>query len=158
MRPKPIHWMNQILGQILTFLFSGMVILIIVLVLLRYTVGRTITGGYEILRFSFIYTTFLGAAALLNRREHIGMEVMTKLLPRTAQKAVDVFVHLLILGFHIYLIVLSMEWIRVTGGTPSPELKLPMKFIQISLPIGCGLAAVYAINNVIQDLITLKKE
>ncbi len=148
-----MHTITWLLDGVITLLFASMVLLIILLVFLRYISGATITGGYELLRFSFIYTTFLGAAILLDRREHIGMEIIIKHIPEVGRKLIDIINHLLILAFHIYMIILSVQWISVTGGIPSPELKLPMKFVQIILPIGCILASIYSINNIIEDVV-----
>lgn len=148
-----MHTITWLLDGVVTLLFAGMVLLIILLVFLRYLSGTTIIGGYELLRFSFIYTTFLGAAILLDRREHIGMGIVVKHIPEAGRKIIDIINHLLILAFHIYLIILSVQWISVTGSIPSPELKLPMKFIQCILPIGCVLASVYSINNIVDDFV-----
>jgi len=148
-----MHFLDQTINGIVTVLFSGMVVIIILLVLLRYGFGTTITGGYEILRFSFIYTTFLGAAVLLGHKGHIGMEIVVKRMPDWCRRTIDIVGHLLIFGFHIYLIVLSIRWISSTGGIPSTELRVPMKFIQISLPIGCSLAALYSVNIIIEDIL-----
>ena len=142
----------------ITGLFSGMTVLIILLVVMRYIFNSTIVGGYETLRFGFIYTTFFGAAVLVSKSEHIGMDVIIKHFPEAARRSVKVVEQLSVAALHIYLLIISLHWIQVTGTFPSAELKLPMKFIQSSLPIGCGLAAFYALNRLVDYLVSFKEE
>jgi len=150
--------LDRSIDALVTGLFSGMTILIILLVVMRYVFNSTIVGGYETLRFGFIYTTFLGAAVLVSKGEHIGMDVVLKHFPKAVRRSVKVVEQLLVSALHIYLLIISLHWIEVTGTFPSAELKLPMKFIQISLPIGCGLTALYALNRMVDYLISFKKE
>jgi TRAP-type C4-dicarboxylate transport system permease small subunit len=133
-------------------IFAGMTVLIMLLVILRYVFNSSVPGGSEVLRYAFMYTTFLGAGLLVGRREHIAICQLMRRLPRTVQRGVDVFVHLLIIALHIYLMILSFRWIAVTGGNIAEELNFPLKYVQISLPIGCGLAALYALSNTIDAL------
>jgi TRAP-type C4-dicarboxylate transport system permease small subunit len=48
--------------------------------------------------------------------------------------------------------VLSFRWIAVTGGNLAEELKFPLRYVQIALPIGCGVAMLYAFNNAVDAL------
>jgi len=152
LKQKIVKALDWLLDGAVTAIFSGMVVLIILLVVLRYFFNKSIPGGYEALRFAFMYTTFLGAAVLLSRREHIGIELVTKHLPPPIQRILDIAGHLLILGVHLYLLVLSFRWIAVTGKNLAEELKIPLRFIQVSLPIGCGLAGLYSASNIIDTL------
>ena len=133
-------------------MFFGMAVLIIVLVILRYAFNSSLPGGPEALRFAFIYTTFFGAALLVGRQEHIAINLVTKRLPLPLQRATAALVNSLVIALHVYLLVLSFRWTAVTGGNLAEELKIPLKYIQIALPIGCGLAALYALNNIIEAL------
>jgi len=150
--------LDWLIDAAVTALFSGMTVLIILLVVMRYVFNSTIVGGYEALRFGFIYTTFLGAAVLVSKGEHIGMDIIVKHFPDTARRSVKAIEQLLVAALHIYLLIISFHWIQVTGGFPSAELRLPMKFIQISLPIACGLTALYALNRMVDYLVPNKKE
>jgi len=153
-----VRVLDRLIDIVITMMFSGMVVLIILLVVMRYVFNSTIVGGYETLRFAFIYTTFLGAAVLVSRGEHIGMDIIVKHFPDTARQSVKAVEQSLIAALHVYLLVISIHWIQVTGGFPSAELKLPMKFIQISLPVACGLTALYALNRMVGYLVPNKKE
>ena len=146
---KVLDWLlNGLVGAT----FFGIAVLIIVLVILRYVFNSSVPGGNELLRFAFTYTTFIGAAVLVGRREHIAIHVVVKKFPDPIRRIFDLLVHLLIVALHIYLLVLSFRWISVTGNNLAEELKFSLKYVQIALPIGCGIASLYAVFNVLETL------
>jgi TRAP-type C4-dicarboxylate transport system permease small subunit len=150
---QAIGLVTRILSVTVTSLFAGMALLTILMVILRYFFNSSIPGGNEALRFAFIYTTFLGAAILIGRREHIAIHLLSRKLSKGAQRAISVLCNWLVLAMHVYLLVLSLRWIAVTGGNMAEELKFPLRYIQIALPIGAGLAVLYALSNSIDALI-----
>ena len=144
--------LDRLLEGIVGVTFFGMAILVMLLVILRYFFNSSIPGGNEALRFAFIYTTFIGSAVLVSRREHIAIHLATKRMPRPIRLCCDVLVHCIIAALSVYLIVLSIRWIAVTGKNLAEELKFPLRYIQVSLPIGCGFAALNAIANAIEAI------
>ena len=143
---------DKVLNSAVILIFAGMTGLIIVLVMLRYFFNTSIPGGNEALRFAFVYTTFLGAAILVGQQQHIAIHLVTKHLPRTAQRIFAALQNWIIIAMHVYLLTLSFRWIAVTGGNMAEELKFPLRFIQIALPIGTILASLYAFANSIEAL------
>ena len=144
--------LSVVVDVVVGLLFAGMAVLVILLVILRYFFSSSIPGGFEALRFAFIYTTFLGAAVLVGRDGHISIRLLVDRLPRPARRVVDVLNSVLVAGLNVYLLVLSFEWIQVTGGFLAEELDFPMRFIKVSLPIGCGLAAIYALLRIVRTV------
>ncbi len=145
-------WLDRFLDGVVGVTFFGMAVLIILLVILRYFFNSSIPGGNEMLRFAFMYTTFLGAAVLLGRDDHIAIHLATKRLPPGARRGVAALGNLAIVALHVYLLILSFRWIAVAGANMAEELKFPLRYIQIALPIGCGFAALYAVNNAFDAL------
>jgi len=149
---RAIGLVTRILRFVVTAAFAGMAILAILQVILRYFFNSSIPGSSEALRFAFMYTTFLGAAILVGQREHIAIHLLTRRFPNRARRAVAVLSNWLIVAIHIYLLVLSLRWIGVSGGNLAEELKFPLRYIQIALPIGAGLASFYALSNSIDAI------
>jgi len=147
---------KNLLDRILTYtvggLFFGMALLVMIQVILRYAFNSSIPASHEALRYAFIYTTFLGAAVLIGSNDHIAIHLATRKLPRSVQRIIAAVGSVLIVALHVYLLILSLDWIGVTGGNSSEELGIPLRYIQIALPIGCGLASLYALNNAFDAL------
>jgi TRAP-type transport system small permease protein len=128
-----------ILESITTFLFSVIFMLTVLLVILRYVFNTAIIGGNEAMEYLFIYTTALGAAAALGRREHIKITYFVDKLPAGAKRVVGAL-NLILIGFiNGVMIWYGIPWIKSVGSFKSPVLRIPNMFIQASVPIGCGL-------------------
>jgi TRAP-type transport system small permease protein len=142
--------LSFIIDCIMTFIFGVIVVLTITMTLLRYLFGTSLIGGSELLRYLFIYSTCLGAGVLLGRDEHVGIKVVINLMPDLVKKLINVFNNLIIIILHGYLIYLSISWISKLGMNLSYFFRIPMKYIQIGLPISFILVIFYALNNIYQ--------
>jgi len=151
-KKRAIDWITRVLNVAVTSLFAGMAVLTILLVVLRYFFNSSIPGGNEALRFAFIYTTFIGAAILVGKRDHIAIHLATRRMPMVVRRAIAVLCNFLVIALHIYLLILSLRWIAVSGANMAEELKFPLRYIQIALPIGAGLASFYALSNSIDAI------
>jgi TRAP-type transport system small permease protein len=139
------------LEAVLGSLFLVITVATIVLVILRYFFSTTIVGGQEFVVFCFIYTTALGAAVLLARGEHIAIPVFLNLLSPRSRRWLRRTNHLLVALLNGVLVVLSVPWIHSVGQFPSPVLRIPQGLVLLSLPVGCGLVALYALWMAIAD-------
>lgn len=146
------RFVDRILDALVTTIFAGMTGLTILLVILRYFFSTSIPGGHEALRFGFMFTTFLGAAVLIGRHQHISIHLVTKRLPPRLQRVAAVLENWIIIAMHVYLLVLSFRWMAVTGGNLAEELKFPLRYVQVALPIGTVLASLYAFSNSIEAI------
>jgi TRAP-type C4-dicarboxylate transport system permease small subunit len=138
-----IQWFKKILVIILeciiTFFFSVILILTVILVILRYVFNTGIIGGNEAMEYIFIYTTAIGAAVALGKRDHIKIMYFVDKLPFAMKKVVNVLDLILIAFINGVMIWYSIPWIRSVGSFESPVLRIPNRIVQASVPIGCGL-------------------
>jgi len=155
-KKRAIDLVTRVLSIFVTSVFAGMAVLTILLVVLRYFFNSSIPGGNEALRFAFIYTTFIGAAILIGKRDHIAIHLATRRMPEVVRRAIAVLCNFLVIAVHIYLMVLSFRWIAVSGANMAEELKFPLRYVQIALPIGAGLASLYALSNSIDAVFNPK--
>ena len=137
------------LEWLVTLCFFVILMLTIILVILRYGFNEAIIGGNELVEYLFIYTTAIGAAAALGRREHIKITWFIDKLSPVFRKVVDTVGFLLIALINAVMIYYSIPWIRTVGGFESPVLRLPNRLIQIIIPIGCGLVILYCLYHIL---------
>lgn len=140
---------SRVLEWLVTLCFFVILMLTIILVILRYGFNEAIIGGNELVEYLFIYTTAIGAAVALGRREHIKITWFIDKLAPVYRKIVDLLGFLLIALINAVMIYYSVPWIRTVGGFESPVLRLPNRLIQIIIPIGCGLAIFYCLYHVL---------
>jgi TRAP-type C4-dicarboxylate transport system permease small subunit len=146
------------LQGIITGLFSIILILTILLVILRYGFNTAIIGGNEAMEYLFIYTTAIGAAVALGKREHIKITYFVDKLPLAMRSVVNVL-DLILIGFiNGVMIWYSIPWIKSVGSFESPVLRIPNRIVQASVPIGCGLVILCCLCLVVTDIFEKKQE
>jgi len=143
---------TKVLEWFITSCFFVILVLTVVLVILRYGFNKAIIGGNELMEYLFIYTTSVGAAVALGRREHIKITWFIDKLAPGFRKVADAAGFLLIGFINAVMIRYSIPWIRSVGGFESPVLRLPNRSIQLIIPIGCGLVILYCLYHLIITL------
>lgn len=133
--------------------FLAIIILITMLqVILRYVFNASILGGNEAMEALFIYTTAIGAAAAVQRRQHININYVVQQLPPVLQRFADVAVHVLITFLNGVMIYYSVGWISKVGGNESPVMRISEWIFQLSIPIGCSLVIMYCLVIIVLDI------
>ncbi|MCF7934270.1 MAG: TRAP transporter small permease [Spirochaetia bacterium] len=140
--------LTALLEHAVTAAFFVIIIMTILLVVLRYGFNSSIVIGNELMEYLFVYTTALGAAVSLGKREHIKISYVLLKIPQPVRNYVDAFGQVLVAGINLVVTYLSFSWIRTVGHSASPVMRIPMWTVQIAVPIGCTLAALYALVNI----------
>jgi TRAP-type C4-dicarboxylate transport system permease small subunit len=146
-----------ILDSVITFFFSIIFMLTVLLVVLRYVFNTAIIGGNEAMEYLFIYTTAIGAASALARREHIKITYFVDKVPRAARRFVDIL-GLILIGFiNAVMIWYGIPWIQSVGSFESPVLRIPNMVVQASIPIGCGLVIICCLCLMVMEVFDRKQ-
>ncbi|GAK56838.1 tripartite ATP-independent periplasmic transporter DctQ component [Candidatus Vecturithrix granuli] len=153
---RGLHQIERVLTAILEgivgILFFGIVLITATLVLLRYGFNSTIIGGDEAISYLFIYTTAIGAAVAMAKREHINIAVFVEKLPKHLQIIVDSVGLVLVAFLNGVMIWKAIPWIKSVGGFESPVLRIPMYLIQSSVPMGCALVILYCLYHLLVNI------
>jgi TRAP-type C4-dicarboxylate transport system permease small subunit len=146
-----------ILDSVITFFFSIIFMLTVLLVVLRYVFNTAIIGGNEAMEYLFIYTTAIGAASALARREHIKITYFVDKVPHAVRRVVDVL-GLILIGFiNAVMIWYGIPWIQSVGSFESPVLRIPNMVVQASIPIGCGLVIICCLCLMVMEVFDRKQ-
>ncbi len=142
------QFLTRMLEGLIVLCFISIVSMVITLVILRYGFNSTIVGGNELVVILFIYTSALGAAVIIGKKEHIAITWFIDKLPPSFRKAVDILDFLLIAFINGVMIHYSILWIDKTGDYTTAVLGIPQIYAQIIVPIGCGIAILYCLYHV----------
>jgi TRAP-type C4-dicarboxylate transport system permease small subunit len=137
--------LSQLLERLMAFCFLAIFLVTITLVVLRYVFNSSITGANELITVLFVYTTSIGAAVAVGKREHIAIPAVVERLPRRLRGAVDALGLLLVAGLNAVFAWQSVTWISVTGSFLMPTTGAPRLAAQLSIPLGCGLASLWCV-------------
>ncbi len=137
--------LNHVLEGITTLCFLAILVIVVTLVVLRYAFNSSITGANELITVLFVYSTAIGAAVAVGKREHITIAALAERLPRGLRKVIDALGLLLVAALNGVLLWYSIVWIGTTGGFLMPSTELPRIVAQFSIPLGSGLAVLYCL-------------
>lgn len=135
--------LTRILEAALAVGLLALLSLILVLVAMRYVLQTGLVGANETATIIFVYLSAIGAAVAVGRQEHIRVDLAPRRLGPRWRRRVDLATLALVGLFNALLVERGAAWIAITGHTPMPATQLPRYIAQISVPLGCGLAALY---------------
>ena len=132
--------------------FLSFFTMVILLVGLRYLFDYSMTGVNEIINILFVYTTSIGAAIAVGQRGHIAINILSDNLPKYLAEYLAKLQLALVALINLAIAWFSIPWISQTGDNLMPTLGAMRAVVQISIPLGCGLAALYCVTTAIVGL------
>lgn len=110
--------------------------------------------GEEIVRYSFIYLVWIGAAAAVRERAHIRIDVLFHYVPVRVKAALLVFGDLVMLAVALIAIYWSFETVQVSWrfGSVSHGLRVSMVWFLMAVPLGFALMTYRLVQSLIRDV------
>lgn len=121
---------------------AAMVVVVAAGTFWRYVLGDPLLWTEEAARYLMIWIALIGASVCIRHGEHIRVEMLVRMLPALARKAVDMVVALLILAFLGVLVWVGGGMAQDAMRQTSPALGIPMAVPLAVIPISGGLMAV----------------
>lgn len=104
----------------------------------------------EMIRFLFVWASCVGAAIGVKEHIHIGIDVLTNLLPRLGQRIVAIIVQVILCGFDVFLIKFGVNLVNQTMKQPSAGLQIPMGYVYWAIPVLGGLGIFYSVREIVR--------
>jgi TRAP-type C4-dicarboxylate transport system permease small subunit len=105
MKQKRHARVTQVMEFVMAMLLAAMALIVFLNVILRYAFSSGINGTEDIARLLFIWLCFIGAVVVMGQRQHLGVDVLLKKLPRPARRLAGLLSHALMamaLGLLLY--------------------------------------------------------
>lgn len=113
----------------------------------------------EVASYSFVWSVFMGAAVMLNRREHFKFDLLLKKLKGKARKSLYIVNDLILLLFSFAIFYYGLEAVQSFWNynwVSLPEMK--MGYVWISLPIMGGTMVIYTISHIVRTIKNFNEE
>ena len=146
------HRLTCFLELLICLCFLSFFTMVILLVGLRYLFDYSMTGVNEIINILFVYTTAIGAAIAVGQRGHIAINILSDNLPKYLAEYLAKLQLALVALINLAIAWFSIPWISQTGDNLMPTLGATRAVVQISIPLGCGRAALYCVITAIVGL------
>ena len=135
--------LTTLLEAVLAAGLLGMFLVVVLLVALRYAFQSGLVGANETATIVFVYLSSLGAAVAVGRQEHIRVDLLSARLGNRGRLALEACNLGMVAILNAVLAASSVAWIDATGQTLMPVTQMPRYLLQLSVPLGCGLATLY---------------
>jgi len=114
--------------------------------------------GEEIVRYSFIYLAWIGAASAVRERGHIRIDVIMNYLPRSAKTLLYIFGDIVM--FIVAMVALRYSWDAVhlswKFGSVTHGLRVSQVWFLFAVPFGFALVMLRLIQSFLRDISDLR--
>lgn len=127
-------------------------------VLRRELLAYSSIWGEEIVRYSFIYLAWIGAAAAVRERGHIRIDVILHYLGRRARALVYMFGDIVMFVVAVIALYFSFETVLVSArfGSVTHGLRISQVWFLSAVPIGFTLVIIRLVQSFLRDLADLR--
>ncbi|MDT8328277.1 MAG: TRAP transporter small permease [Roseovarius sp.] len=114
--------------------------------------------GEEVVRYSFIYLVWIGAAIAVKDRAHIRIDVLLHYLGPRMRALIYIFGDLVMFGVAVIALYWSLETVHVSAkfGSVSHGLRVSMVWFLMAIPVGFALMILRLIQSLLRDLRDLR--
>lgn len=114
--------------------------------------------GEEIVRYSFIYLAWIGAAAAVKERAHIRIDVVLHYVGPRTKALIYIFGDLVMFGVALIALYWSFETVMFSAkfGSVSHGLRVSMVWFLMAVPTGFGLMIWRLLQSFLRDLRSLR--
>lgn len=132
------RWINRAEILVSQVLLAFIIVFVFAAALLRWF-GRPLVWSVDLAQLLFVWICFIGADIAMQKDKHIGVDLLTNLMPVNAQKGLKLVSYLLGIGFlaivgvyGVYLAIINVD--RQFSG-----MELSYSWATMSAPVGCVL-------------------
>ncbi|WP_101842204.1 TRAP transporter small permease [Halobacillus sp. Marseille-P3879] len=133
-------------------------ITIVIQVLTRF-VGVSAIWTEEVATYSFIWSVFMGAAVMVNKRDHFQFDLLLNKLKGKKKKSLYLFNDVILLLFSAALLILGIIVVDSFWNfrwESLPEMK--MGYVWLSIPTMAGTMVIYTIAHMLNNIKTFNRE
>ncbi len=152
-------WMDKILSIACAVLLTFMTVLVLIQVFSRYILNSPVAFTEELVRYSLIWTGFIGAAYAFSTREHMSLTLIRDKFTGKAHTALLVVINGLILLMAIFVFTIGGFKLAVSASREfSALLGIPRSLVYSIAPISGVFIVLAQIINIYEDVTGEKVE
>ena len=152
-------WMDKILSIACAVLLTFMTVLVLIQVFSRYILNSPVAFTEELVRYSLIWTGFIGAAYAFSTREHMSLTLIRDKFTGKAHTALLVVIDGLILLMAIFVFTIGGLKLAVSASREfSALLGIPRSLVYSIAPISGVFIVLAQIINIYEDVTGEKVE
>ena len=151
--------MTFLLSRIATILLSVMTFLVLYQVFTRYVLNSPAAFTEELVRYSLIWTGFIGAAYAFSTRAHMSLVLLQESLKPEGRRILMICIDTLILIFAIFIITIGGFKLAMSAQKVySALLGIPRSLVYAMAPVSGIFIIIAQLINLYEDVTGIKIE
>lgn len=156
---KFVNIYNEIMSYLGVVCLAGFIISVMVQVISRTFLPTTPSWTEEAARYLFIYMVAFGCSVAIRKREFVGVDLLTSLLPVKLQQILSTLIHILLLAFCAFILIKSvLGFALIQYRMVSTAMQIPMQYVYFSMILLFGLLILSLVFEIILILTGQDKE
>lgn len=127
---------------------AGCAALVLVAAISR-ALGSPILWAIDVAMLLFIWCAFLGSDAALRAHQHLIIDIVVRLFPQRAQRALLIAHWTIIVAFLLALVVLGTQLTLLNVQRPMGDTEISYAFVTAAVPVGSLLMAITAVRQLV---------
>lgn len=137
-----VKWILVIMLLVMTLVLSAQIVS-------RYFFKLPLVWSEEMALVLMLWITFLGAALLLESKEHISIDFLVEMMPHATQRTLEIVATVLLLVFNVALTYGSFLVVEATRTSITPGMKISVAWHYGGAMIGGLLLTVVSIEQLV---------
>ncbi len=135
-----------------------MLLLVFGQVITRYIFNYSPYFGEELARYLFVWVVFLSLPLVARYGGHMCIETLTSRVKGATLKFLNILADVFTIIFLGIMVWCGIQMVARTSYQTSPAMMIPMSWVYIVIPFGCGIMLLYTIANLVNVLQTPARE
>jgi len=152
---RTINVVDQVLRYVVALGVATILFAIIFHICGRYFFGRTYMGTMELLRYTMIWISLLGAVLAFRANEHVTVNLFKGRLSPGNLLRLSIAAEIFLLVFLLAMVVGGLEISLRNMTQVSLGLQIPMGYPYLAIPVSGSFMILYVLFNVIEDMVGL---
>lgn len=145
--------MDKALAAVCALLLAFMTVLATYQVITRYVFKAPSTMSEDLLSYSFVWVSLLGAALVFGQKDHMRLSLLSDKFKGASGLVLSIFTELLIIAIAVIVFLVGgKDFVGVGALQTSPTLNITMDFVYAILPLSGILIIIYNLLNIIQAI------
>lgn len=147
---KTCDLLEKVVTIVLIVLGTAMVGVGVMQVVWRYVLEKSLPWSEELLRYMFIWLVLIGISIGIRYKKHVAIDVLQDSLHGMSKLILQLAIGCCCLAMYGLLIKFGGDFVLSTLKMNSSALRIPMWYVNISMPIGGLLAMIFQLEYMLE--------
>lgn len=146
------QWLIKAVRWVCIVFATAIFVIVLLAVFARYGLGQAVSWTEEVPRYLLIWVSFLGAAACVLEREHVGFDVLLNAMPTTLRRIVSTAISLAIFTFGLMMLWYGIIFVQDFGGDLMETIPFQNYWYYPAMPVSGALIMIFSLKVLVEDL------